>query len=234
MQPLDSRAVSMSLESYARDRLAESNFFLDLSAGRVHPDHVRDVFGQYYLWRNRFHRWFGLCVARSAPFGDALNVPRVLGELISCLEQEVKGNHHGLALAFLGALGIADPGRIAPLPVTESYAESFLRCYFSADRTGDEALAALAGRELAAPGRNEIIISALSRHYGVTSGLEFFSLHADLEADHFRGLWGALAYDTKADARRLVEAARMEIWEHITFWDDVYFTVLQARHELAS
>ena len=234
MQPLDSRAVSESLESYARDRLAESDFFSELSAGQVHPEHVRDVFGQYYLWRNRFHRWFGICVARSAPFDDALNAPHVLGELISCLEQEIKGNHHGLALSFLAALGIADPARIAALPVTESYAESFLRCYFSADRTGDEALAALAGRELVAPSRNEIIISALSTHYGVTSGLEFFSMHTDLEAEHFRTLWDALARDTTADAQRLIEAARVEIWEHVTFWDDVYFTVLDARHMLAS
>jgi pyrroloquinoline quinone (PQQ) biosynthesis protein C len=234
MQPLDIRAVSQSLDSYARDRLAESDFFADLSAGRAAPEHVRDVFGQYYLWRNRFHRWFGLCVAKSAPFGDALNVPRVLGELISCLEQEIKGNHHGLALSFLAALGIADPAHIAALPVTQSYAESFLRCYFSSDRTGDEALAALAGRELVAPGRNEIIISALPRHYGVTSGLEFFSVHTDLEEEHFRALWEALAQDTKADAQRLIEAARVEIWEHVTFWDDVYFSILEAQHKLAS
>ena len=234
MQPLDIRAVSQSLDSYARDRLAESDFFADLSAGRAAPEHVRDVFGQYYLWRNRFHRWFGLCVAKSAPFGDALNVPRVLGELISCLEQEIKGNHHGLAVSFLTALGITDPAHIAALPVTQSYAESFLRCYFSSDRTGDEALAALAGRELVAPGRNEIIISALPRHYGVTSGLEFFSVHTDLEEEHFRALWEALAQDTKADAERLIEAARVEIWEHVTFWDDVYFSILQAQHKLAS
>ncbi len=234
MQPLDSRVVSESLEAYARDRLAESDFFSDLSAGQVHPEHVRDVFGQYYLWRNRFHRWFGICVVKSAPFGDALNVPRVLGELIACLEQEIKGNHHGLALSFLTALGIANPARIAALPVTESYAESFLRCYFSADRTGDEALAALAGRELVAPGRNEIIISALSKYYGVTSGLEFFSLHTDLETEHFRSLWEALVHDTKADPRRLIEAARLEIWEHVTFWDDVYSAILDAKTELAS
>ena len=153
---------------------------------------------------------------------------------ISCLEQEIKGNHHGLALSFLAALGVEDPACIAALPVTESYAESFLRCYSSADRTGDEALAALAGRELVAPGRNEIIISALSGHYGVTSGLEFFSVHTDLEAEHFRVLWEALVHDTKADPRRLIEAARVEIWEHITFWDDVYFTILEAQHQLAS
>ena len=234
MHPLDIRAVSESLESYARDRLAESDFFADLSAGQADPSHVRDVFGQYYLWRNRFHRWFGLCVAKSAPFGDALNGPHVLGELINCLAQEISGNHHGLALSFLAALGVDNPARIATLPVTESYAESFLRCYFSADRTGDEALAALAGRELVAPSRNEIIISALSQRYGLTSGLEFFSVHTDLEVEHFRTLWEALIRDTNADNQQLLEAARLEIWEHVTFWDDVYFTVRGVQHKLAS
>jgi hypothetical protein len=234
MQQLDSRAVSESLDSYSRARLAESDFFSELSAGTVSPGHVREVFGQYYQWRNRFHRWFGICVAKSAPFGDAQNVPRVLGELITCLEQELTGNHHGLALEFLAALGIETPAHITTLPVTDAYSESFLRCYSSADHTGDEALAALAGRELVVPSRNRIIVSALPLHYGVTSGLEFFNLHTNLEAEHFRTLWEALSHGTREDASRLIEAARMEIWEHITFWDDVYAVVLGREHELAS
>jgi hypothetical protein len=234
MKQLDSRAVSESLGKYVNDLLAESEFFLDLSAGRAHPDHVRDVFGQHFLWRNRFHRWFGICVAKSPPFGEALNVPRVLGELIACLEQEIKGDHHGLALAFLAALGINNPAHITALPVTDAYAESFLHCYLPVERSGDEALAALAGRELVGPSRNRIIISALSEHYGVTSGLEFFNLHTDLEAEHFRTLWEALACDSGTDTRRLIDAARLEIWEHITFWGDVYSAVLGAQNAPAS
>src|SRR2546430_10120938 len=72
MKPLNSRAVSESLESYAGDLLTESAFFSALSAGEAHPGHVRDVFGQYYLWRKRFHPWFGICVATSAPVDEAL------------------------------------------------------------------------------------------------------------------------------------------------------------------
>jgi hypothetical protein len=226
MQALDSRVVSVSLESYARDRLAESDFFSGLSAGEVPPEHVRDVFGQYYLWRNRFHRWLGVCVAKSAALDDARSAQRVLGELVSCLVQGVSGDHHGLATSFLAAVGIGDPARIAALPVTDAYAESFLRCYFPADRAGDEALAALAGRELVVPVRNSIIIGALPAHYGVNSGLELFGAHADLEAMHFQVLWDALNDGHGADAERLIEAARLEIWEHVAFWDDVYSAVL--------
>ena len=52
----NSRVISESLESYVAGLLAESAFFSALSAGEADPGHVRDVFGQYYLWRNRFHR----------------------------------------------------------------------------------------------------------------------------------------------------------------------------------
>ena len=234
MESHDSRFVAKILEAYVGNLIAESNFFSDLSSGRVTPEDVRGVFGQYYLWRNQFHRWFGICVARSAPFGASLNVSRILGELIECLGQEIREDHHGLALSFLAALGIDDPSRIAALPVTDTYAESFLRCYFSSDRSGDEALAALAGRELAVPSRNRIILSALPEHYGVTSGLEFFGLHDTIEVAHFRGLWEAMTHDHKTDTRRLIEAARLEIWEHITFWDDVYSAILEARSALSA
>ena len=88
-------------------------------------------------------------------------------------------------------------------------AESFLHCYSPGDRSGDEALAALAGRGLAGPGRDRIITGALSRHYGVTSGFEFFSLLGEEEAKHSRAMWRAIIRDRRADTERLVEAARL-------------------------
>ena len=119
--------------------------------------------------------------------------------------------------------------------MTDSYAESFLRCYSPGERSGDEALAALAGRGLAGPGRDRIITGALPRHYGVTSGLEFFSPLGEEEARHSRAMWRAIIRGRRrADAERLVEAARLEIWEHITFWDDVYYAILGMETELAS
>jgi hypothetical protein len=234
MTPLNSRAVPENLESYAGQLLAESAFFSALAAGQARPGDVRDVFGQYYLWRNRCHRWFGLCVAKSAPCDEALAAPRVLGELIACLRHEINGDQHRLARSFLSALGIDDPARISALPVTDSYAESFLRCYSPGDRSGDEALAALAGRGLAGPSCNRVITGALPRHYGVTAGLEFFGRPGEEEARHFRAMWQAIVRDRTADTGRLIEAARLEIWEHVTFWDDVYYATLGTENELAS
>src|SRR5258708_5992149 len=74
----------------------------------------------------------------------------------------------------------------------------------------------------------------LPRHYGVPSGLEFFKVHENIEVERFRALWEALAQDTRVDARKLIEAARLEIWEHVTFWDDVYSTVLGTQRILTS
>ena len=48
-----------------------------------------------------------------------------------------------------------------------------------------------------------------------------------------RAMWRAIIRG-RADTERLVEAARLEIWEHITFWDDVYYAILGMENELAS
>lgn len=209
MQPLNSRAVSVTLESYVRDRFAESVFFPDLAAGGIPPRHVRDVFDHYYLWQSRFPRWLGGCVATSMAFGSELNAQRVLCQLRMCLTRETTGGKHLLAVTFLATLGIDDPTRIAALPAAE-------------------ALAGLAGRQLTVPVRNSIIISALSEHYGITAGLDFFRAPADLEAMPFRPIWEAIADDSREAAGELIEAARLEIWEHITCWDDFYSAVLTA------
>jgi hypothetical protein len=67
------------------------------------------------------------------------------------------------------------------------------------------------------------------------SALEFFSLLGEEEARYSRAMWRAIIRGRRrADAERLVEAARLEIWEHITFWDDVYYAILGMETELAS
>ncbi len=78
-------------------------------------------------------------------------------------------------------------------------------------------------------------LESYARHYGVTSGLEFFSPLGEEEARHSRAMLRAIIRGRRrADAERLVEAARLEIWEHITFWDDVYYAILGMETELAS
>ena len=49
-----------------------------------------------------------------------------------------------------------------------------------------------------------------------------------------RAMWRAIIRGSREDTERLIEAARLEIWEHITFWDDVYYAILGMETELAS
>lgn len=222
MTSLDSPAVADRLVGYVREQLDSSLFFSDLRAGRPTLAQLRAVFGQYYLWRNQFHRWFGVCITKSAPFGTAFDTSFVLTELAEHIDEEINGDHHGLCVTFLTQLGISDPSAITPTPETIKYSDSFIVGYMDPERSGEEALAALAGREIVAPTRNRLTINALSQHYGICSGLEFFNLHEELEIEHFKSLWGALVKGFSADAELLVEAARTEICKHVAFWDTVY------------
>ncbi|WP_165495294.1 iron-containing redox enzyme family protein [Actinomadura roseirufa] len=228
MSSISGSAVSAGLAAHVTDTLGGSAFFSGLRTGEVPAGVVREVFGQYYLWRNQFHRWFGVCVVKSPPFGTGFDTSFVLSELTEHIDEEIKGDHHGMAVAFLRALGVAEPSAIKALPVTDAYSASFPRRYLDPGRLGEEALAALAGREIVAPARNRLTIDALSRHYGVTAGLEFFGLHEELEVEHFKSLWDALVKGYLADESLLVDAARNEITEHVAFWDEVYAHAMSA------
>lgn len=223
----DSGQVSKALVEYVDKTLYRSAFFTALRTGSAGIQDVRAVFEQYYLWRNQFHRWFGVCIVKSAPFGTSADTSFVLSELIEHIEEEINGDHHGMAVAFLEELGV-DPSSATPLPSTVDYSDSFVSRYLNPARSGEQALSALAGREIVAPARNRLTVAALRKHYGITKGLEFFSLHEELEVEHFRALWDALIRGYHADADALVDAARNEIREHVTFWDETYTAVAAA------
>jgi len=214
-------SVVADLENHVAVSLDRSRFFSALKAGDHSVEHVRAVFSQYYWWRNRFHRWFGVCIAKAPGFGTDAATEYILSELIEHIEEEISGDHHGMCQTFLHELGVTDLSAIEPIQRTRDYTDSFAERYMDAQRTGEEALAALAGRELVAPARNRITIDALSGAYGITKGLEFFSLHEELEVEHFKGLWEAVVKTYSGRRERLVEAAMSEVTLHVSFWDDV-------------
>jgi hypothetical protein len=213
-------AIVAEMTDLVRSELTASAFWSGFRAGKFPIEHVRAVFGQYYLWRNVFHRWFGVCIAKSPAFGTGPVTPYILSELAEHIEEEISGDHHGLAVRFLAAIGVTDPDALLPIPATLDYMGHFEAEFLPADRTGEEALAGLAGRELVAPLRNRMTIDAFTTRYGIADGLEFFHLHEELEVEHFRGLWEAIASRSQEE-RKLVEAAHSEIVAHVRFWDDV-------------
>ncbi|WP_160573946.1 iron-containing redox enzyme family protein [Actinomadura physcomitrii] len=228
MTSLAGSAVSADLLAHARATLDDSVFFSDLRTGKAPQEVVRDVFGQYYLWRNQFHRWLGVCVVKSPAFGTEFDVSRVLSGLAGHLEEEVGGDHHGLAVRMLRALGVERPSAVAPLPVTAAYCASFPERFLAPERDGAQAVAALAGREIAAPVRNRVVIDALAAHYGVSAGLEFLTVHETKGPETFAALWDVLVNGYFADEALMVGAARREIGEHVAFWDEVYAQLSRA------
>lgn len=220
-------AIVAELMATVDHELENSAFWKSFTRGELPLAQVRKVFEQYYLWRNTFHRWFGVCIAKSPAFGSEADTEYILRELAEHIEEEVEGDHHGLAVQFLKALGIDEPHAILPLPHTTAYKEHFAELYLGSEHSGEEALAALAGRELVAPKRNRLTIDAFQQRYGISHALEFFHLHEELEVEHFRGLWDAVASQSAKD-RALVEAAKDQIVRHVRFWDDVSAAVATA------
>jgi pyrroloquinoline quinone (PQQ) biosynthesis protein C len=218
---LGSQAVLDELTALVHQRLSDSPFWTAFTAGALPLAELRSVFSQYYLWRNGFHRWFGVCIVKSPAFGTPAPTDFILRELAEHIEEEVTGDHHGMCRRFMAAIGVPDVTAIEPLPVTLAYGDHFLRRYLTPEEPGERALAALAARELVAPERNRLTIEAFRDRYGITGGLEFFELHEELEREHFRGLWNAVVQAAPAEVDGLLGAARDEIVRHVAFWDDV-------------
>lgn len=209
------------ITNHVSKSLENSHFFTGLRNKTHSVDHLRQVFGQYYLWRNAFHRWFGVCIAKAPSFGTAFDTDYVLSELIEHIEEEIKGDHHGMCKTFLKGLGFTNFTEIRPIEITQKYIDSFQKEYIDHGGSFEESLAALAGRELVAPERNRIIIECLSTLYDIKQGLGFFKLHEELEVEHFKGLWNAVTKDYKGNPDILEKAAKKSIADHVQFWDDV-------------
>jgi Iron-containing redox enzyme len=214
--------VVTDLTNHVAEELERSSFFSALRQNRLSLNHVRNVMSQYYLWRNAFHRWFGVCIAKSPPFGTEFDTPYVLAELAEHIEQEITGDHLGMCQKFLSAIGVRSDAAIEPIPPTLRYIDSYADRFLDRNSSFEEALAALAGRELVAVQRNKLIYRALSEHYHVApEALEFFRLHEELEEEHFKGLWDAVVKTYRDDTAHLHASARSAISAHIDFWDEV-------------
>ena len=219
-------AASDALRDYSGQQLQRSTFFSALRKGEISIADLQEVFGQYYLWRNQFHRWFGVCIMRSSPFSENSDVSKVLHVLVDHISEEIDDNHHGKCVEFLRALGITDHASIALLPTTADYNNSFIRRFCDSVASPEEALAALAGREMVAPPRNRIIIDALGSHYNIERGLKFLSLHEELELEHFNVLWNSTTKACLETTTRCLASACREIRLHVKFWDDTYSSVV--------
>jgi hypothetical protein len=219
--PTVSDQFASRLLDHVRRELDGSRFFSALSSGTAGIREVRSMFGQYYLWRNQFHRWFGVCIVRSPAFGLESGTSLILSELVEHIQVELDEDHFGLATTFLSALGV-EPMSLTATPETIRYCDSFAARYLDPRVPAEHGLAALAGREAVSAERNRRTIEALRGHYGITSGLEFLDLHLGLEDDHLEMLLKALERGYRVILTDLEKPALEEISRHVRFWDEIY------------
>lgn len=206
-------AVTGSLQFFSRGRLSESPFFNDLQEGRIQWDDLKEIFGQFYFWRNALHRWFGLCIAKSPDYGKETDqaTTAALRSLTDLIIIDVV-DHFGLYKQFLDDIDVGTAS-LSPTKITTDYNDSFFVRF--RDRSFEEATSALAGRELLSSIRSNIISESLINKYGFDR-VEFWRAHEEPEEEHFRSMWDALtqSYD---NFEALEDAAREEIFEHVKY-----------------
>ena len=217
---------TFQLQNFAEKALEESVFFNDLKAGSLSLSVLGKVFNQYYWWRNSFHQWFGLCILNTPSFGTDLSVGYVLKELAEHIQEEIRGDHHGLCVAFLNEIGIKHPACEPIIATTRNYCDSFINRFADTRLEPELSLSALAGRELVTPKRNRIIIDSLNGKYKIKNRIEFLEIHEELEVEHFEGLWDVLINTYHADAGKIRRSAEIEILNHVHFWDEVYKAII--------
>ena len=222
MKPLDSRAVSESLESYIRHLLAESDFVSGYSRpGQARREHVRDVFGQYYLWRNRFHRWVRRLRRQDRAVGEALNVStHALASSSPAWSRRSKEKRRAGDLVPQAALGIKErrgPRRVIPRD-RHLRRVRFRAADFRWTADGDRGARRPHGRELVGPSRNRIVVGALPEHYGVACAWISPVLPRISRRNTSACVGGAgpRHQDGQPKAHR---GRRLEIWEHIASRD---------------
>lgn len=204
--------------------LKGSLFFRELCAGTLSRQALNQVFGQYYFWRNALHRWFGLCIEKSPPFGRQQDdaTATVLTTLCEHIVEDI--NHLNLYHRFLATMGVEVRVLKVAAP-TRAYIDSFRERFGNADFS--RSCAALAGRELLSSIRSDLIRVALHSRYGVED-VGFWNAHVEDEEAHFWRMWTPLT-ELGPDESALVSAAMDEIERHVGLWDDLRnYSVAQA------
>lgn len=210
--------ITETLKDYSKECLLNSPFFNDLQNKPIPQETLQHIFGQYYFWRNYLHRWFGLCIEKSPEYGQKTDdaTTAALRSLTGHINIDVVG-HFEMYKSFLDSMQI-DTEYLKPLSITTDYNESFSKRYHS--RTFEEATCALAARELLSSIRSKIIGDALQNNYNFEN-VEFWRAHEESEEEHFQSLWNALT-DLNPNYESLTEAAKVEIYEHVKYFDNLY------------
>lgn len=224
LRELEPAAVMDEVQAYCQRALERSRFFNLLAANNLDPGTLKYVFGQFYLWRNIFHTWFGFAIEKSGTCA----LPEAKEAILSLAEHiviETKDHHDLQYLKFLFDLGFSseDVEKLEPNAATRIYSASFFKSYQYRDHVFFEMVAAIAGREMLASMRNAHAIKTYFLRYGIQAK-PWWGLHEEVEYDHFHSEIGPVLKvwrQTDRPAADLYQPMWTEIDRHMEYWDEL-------------
>lgn len=207
---------------YCNESLDRSRFFSLLEDGEVTPDMMHYVFLQYYLWRDRLHQWFGLCIVKAGSCTDP-DQKRAIMSLSDHTFTDLQDGHSEMYLEFLHELGLgnAEVQASRRSAATVSYEHSFFDDFGYKTDNFYEALAALSGRELCVSIRNKRLL----QYYFDARSMRhptWLALHAELEVEHFQDTIHSALTRYTGDAAKIADLMRsieQGIDRHVQYFD---------------
>ncbi|WP_427157712.1 iron-containing redox enzyme family protein [Aliinostoc sp. HNIBRCY26] len=217
-------AISAQIIAYCHEVLDRSRFFCLLKAGAITPPIIQYAFLQYHHWRDRLHRWFGLCIVKA----DSCTDPDQKSAIMSLADHtftDLQDGHSEMYVEFLHDLGLSDADIMASQRSagTASYERSFFDEFGYESDNFYEALAALSGRELCVSIRNARILQSYFDAHSLKHPT-WLSLHAKLEVNHFQDSIRPVLIHYDGDAtkqKHIIKAVEGGISRHIQYFDDL-------------
>ena len=197
---------TVELDEIVQQRhLLNHPFYTAWTRGELTMDALRGYAGQYYKHVASFPRYLSAIHSRTPDL-------KTRQYLLENLTDEERGdeNHPELWLRFAERLGVKreDVQAAAAQPETEQCDAVFQRIVRTASPTA--ALAALYAYESMVPAVSESKIDGLKQHYGIEDGIEFFSVHLEVDqwhADVAKSLLQDATPEEQAEAKAVTREA---------------------------
>lgn len=232
----NAQKLQKKIYEYSLDKLQNSKFHTDLSNLKIDIKDVQKIYTQFYKWRNEFHTWFGLLIAKSGSIAMQESCVQAKKDVLEAFSAhivaEMRDDHDTLYIEFLQNLGmnIEDIASTKKTQLTQDYIDSFLNRHF--DQQKDDFLemcARIAGREMSSCVRNTFVINNYFKKINLKEQT-WWDAHERLELVHFIEEIKPLIVlfdDQNIDLGVLIKFMKAEIDLHIAYWDELYQEIIK-------
>ncbi len=214
-----------------RNKMLNHPFYQTWSMGKLSPEALREYAKQYYHFVQAFPRFLSATHANTPQLS-------VRQELLENLieEERGEGNHPGLWMRFVEALGVTEEetGNAALLAETLECIDTFRS--ITRNRSYLAGIAALFAYESQIPEVASVKIQGLQKFYGVRDkeSLSFFTVHQEADVYHSDGERKILVeYATTTEEQQVcLDAARDASRAMLRLLDGVYHAYVEGRGSL--